>query len=78
MTKDTHSTPLSQAQGRSGQAAERKGDNPSQTYANRQKNAEVYANLGCLGMHPSETYANLGYPGGGGGGMEIAKIAIIG
>jgi len=31
-----------------------------ETYANRGQIAEVYANLGCLGMTPAEPYANLG------------------
>jgi hypothetical protein len=42
--------------------------------------AEVYANLGSLGMTPSEVYANLGYPGEGVGegsptSPDIAGIA---
>jgi hypothetical protein len=42
-TKDTHTTPLSQAQGRSGQAAEHKGkDEP---YANCMVISETHANL---------------------------------
>jgi hypothetical protein len=44
-TEDTHSTPLSQAQGRSGQATERRGI-ISGAYAKRGELAEVYANLG--------------------------------
>jgi hypothetical protein len=43
--------------------------------------AEVHANLGCLGMGPSEVYANLGWPGEGVGvgarGAPIAVIAVI-
>jgi hypothetical protein len=43
-------------------------------YAKRGQSAEVYANLGWLGMHPSEVYANLGSPGEG---VLIAGIAVI-
>jgi len=39
-----------------------------QLYAKLRLMAEVYANLGCLGMIPPQTYANLGYPREGEGG----------
>ena len=51
-----------------------------QPYANRDKIAEVYANLGWSGLTPSETYANLGWEGEGEGWRAkraIAGIAVI-
>ena len=48
-----------------------------QLHAKSTQIAEVCANLGWLGMHPSQVHANLGSPGEGEGQEEIAKIAEI-
>jgi hypothetical protein len=35
-------------------------NNPSEPYANRALIAKTYANLGWIGIHPSQVHANLG------------------
>src|SRR5437879_319425 len=48
-TKDTHSTPLSQAQGRSGQAAERKGDSRGNLVIARDRKSKASPRMTMMG-----------------------------